>query len=59
VKPTKTSTAPRVPSADETADDGEVLRIASKIMVEYRTTLEALAKSEAEDRENARKARSR
>jgi hypothetical protein len=48
-----------VSSADETADDGEVPRIARKIMVEYRTTLEALAKSEAEDRENARKARSR
>jgi hypothetical protein len=46
----KTASATHVNAVGETADDREVMRITSQIMVEYSVTLEALAKSEAEDR---------
>jgi hypothetical protein len=52
------STTQVAPTSDED-DDCEVMRIARHIMVEYRETLEALAKSEAEDRATAKPANSK
>jgi hypothetical protein len=59
VKTIKAAGTTQVASDDKTADDGDVMRLTRQIMVEYRETLEALAKSEAEDRATAKPANSK